>query len=373
MSFGLWNWIALDLRLSSSPLLADPKNYVPDEVDLNADPEALKIWLSIMEDSIKKVAEMAISSQRFSMTASERASLFRKNFLAKIHLLREKPFAYGSANIRNLLDLREQILNEHGFDDAYSLQKEMENSAAVRSYTNVIANISKIQDFEQKWILLSRGMLAGNVFDWGAEKVIQLMQRAGGLSFDEALQEIEERPWLHDGLDKFLSNLSNANYKCAVIFVDNSGADFVLGILPFARELASFGIKVIVVSNLYPALNDLTYTEMLGIVSSIRAIDPVVDKHIENGQLLFTHHGQGSPCLDFRRIHSDLNELVIFEKVDLVIIEGMGRSLHTNFSAKFTCDSLKVAVIKTQWLADRLNGKLFSVVFKLDEGCVQED
>lgn len=32
--------------------------------------------------------------------------------------------------------------------------------------------------------------------------------------------------------------------KQAVIFVDNSGADIVLGILPFARELLRHGTKV---------------------------------------------------------------------------------------------------------------------------------
>lgn len=38
------------------------------------------------------------------------------------------------------------------------------------------------------------------------------------------------------------------NYLCllqAVIFVDNSGADVILGILPFARELLRHGTTVI--------------------------------------------------------------------------------------------------------------------------------
>lgn len=39
---------------------------------------------------------------------------------------------------------------------------------------------------------------------------------------------------------------------------------------------------------------------------------------------------------------------------DLVVIEGMGRALHTNLLASFTCDTLKLAVIKNRWLANRL-------------------
>ena len=49
---------------------------------------------------------------------------------------------------------------------------------------------------------------------------------------------------------------------------------------------------------------------------------------------------------------------------DLIVLEGMGRAIHTNFDAAFACESLKVAVIKNRWLAERLGGDMFSVVFK---------
>jgi type II pantothenate kinase len=43
-----------------------------------------------------------------------------------------------------------------------------------------------------------------------------------------------------------------------VIFVDNSGADVVLGILPFARQLIKMGARITLAANTYPALNDIT-------------------------------------------------------------------------------------------------------------------
>ena len=52
---------------------------------------------------------------------------------------------------------------------------------------------------------------------------------------------------------------------------------------------------------------------------------------------------------------------------DLVVLEGMGRSIHTNFTAVFQCEALKVAVLKNKWLANRLGGEMFSVVFKYEE------
>ena len=52
---------------------------------------------------------------------------------------------------------------------------------------------------------------------------------------------------------------------------------------------------------------------------------------------------------------------------DLIVLEGMGRAIHTNFHAAFSCETLKVAVLKNQWLANRLGGSMFSVVFKYEK------
>ena len=41
-----------------------------------------------------------------------------------------------------------------------------------------------------------------------------------------------------------------------------------------------------------------------------------------------------------------LLDLMISMQVDLIVIEGVGRSIHSNFNAKFKCQSLKLAVIK---------------------------
>ncbi|KIH47654.1 hypothetical protein ANCDUO_22282, partial [Ancylostoma duodenale] len=90
---------------------------------------------------------------------------------------------------------------------------------------------------------VSKGLLAGNVFDWGAQKVVEMMESSEGLSFGAAVSSIPERPWLVDSYDDFKNSLESKSYNCAAIFVDNSGADFVLGVIPFARELIRRGSK----------------------------------------------------------------------------------------------------------------------------------
>lgn len=58
---------------------------------------------------------------------------------------------------------------------------------------------------------------------------------------------------------------------------------------------------------------------------------------------------------------------MVKHNVDLVVIEGMGRTLHTNFHAKMKCECLKLAVIKNRWLALRLGGDMYAVICKYEQ------
>lgn len=52
----------------------------------------------------------------------------------------------------------------------------------------------------------------------------------------------------------------------------------------------------------------------------------------------------------------------LMKNVDLIIIEGMGRAVHTNLYTTFMVDSFKLAVLKNEWLAHYLGAKQFSVI-----------
>lgn len=53
------------------------------------------------------------------------------------------------------------------------------------------------------------------------------------------------RPWLVDNLNEWIERLKGKPHKCAAIFVDNSGMDVVLGVIPFALELLKRKTKVL--------------------------------------------------------------------------------------------------------------------------------
>lgn len=58
---------------------------------------------------------------------------------------------------------------------------------------------------------------------------------------------------------------------------------------------------------------------------------------------------------------------MVKHNVDLVVIEGMGRTLHTNLYAKMKCECLKLAVVKNRWLALRLGGDMYAVICKYEK------
>lgn len=127
--------------------------------------------------------------------------------------------------------------------------------------------------------------------------------------------------------------------------------------------------QVILACNSGPALNDVTYSESLIVTERIAAMDPVIHSALRDEKLLLVQTGSSSPCLDLSRLDQGLAVLVRERQTDLVVIEGMGRAIHTNYYAVLRCESLKLAVIKNSWLADRLGGKIFSVIFKYEVPC----
>uniref|UniRef100_A0A8C6Z4Q8 4'-phosphopantetheine phosphatase n=1 Tax=Nothoprocta perdicaria TaxID=30464 RepID=A0A8C6Z4Q8_NOTPE len=339
-TFDMFEMDRLERPLVNLPLLKDPSTYIPDTVDLTDDAMARKYWLTCFEEALDGVAKRAAASQPDSVDAPERAEKFRHKYWNKLQTLRQQPFAYGTLTVRSLLDTREHCLNEFNFPDPYSKVKQKENGIALKCFQSVIESLDSL-GWEERQFALVKGLLAGNVFDWGAKAVS----------------------------DQWLERLKGPPHKCALIFADNSGIDIILGVFPFVRELLSRGTEVILACNSGPALNDVTYSESLIVTERIAAMDPVIQSALREEKLMLVQTGSSSPCLDLSRLDKGLAVLVRERATDLVIIEGMGRAIHTNYYAALNCESLKLAVIKNSWLADRLGGKIFSVIFKYEVPC----
>uniref|UniRef100_A0A671QY80 4'-phosphopantetheine phosphatase n=1 Tax=Sinocyclocheilus anshuiensis TaxID=1608454 RepID=A0A671QY80_9TELE len=355
----------LDRQLVNLPLLQDPTSYIPDTVDLTEDALAREYWLYCFEEALDGVVKRAIASQKDQPEAVERAEKFRQKYRHKVQTLRHQPFAYGSLTVRSLLDTREHCLNEFNFPDPYSKIKQKENDMALKYYLKVVKSVEELS-WEQRQFTLVKGLLAGNVFDWGAKAVSDVLESDPDFGFEQAKQQLQERPWLVDAYNQWIERLKGPPHKCALFFVDNSGIDIILGVFPFIRELLVRGTEVVLASNSGPALNDVTNSELQILTERIAAMDPVIHAALKEDRLALVQNGSSSPCLDLSRLDKVLATAVRERGTDLVIIEGMGRAIHTNYYAMLSCESLKLAVIKNSWLAERLGGKIFSVVFKYE-------
>ncbi|GIL89535.1 hypothetical protein Vretimale_1901 [Volvox reticuliferus] len=568
--------------LEPFPLLESSATYEPNTLDINSDEEEKRWWINILRDQIPVVVEKASASEGGGELPQRRAQAFARALGAHLDHLQSEPGCYGALGLAELFALREECLREFGFTDVYRLDKQHENMAALAVLPDLLRELDA-ETLSSRLLSLVEGVLAANIFDWGSQACVALYRDGTILDiYRTARLKLSKRPWAVDNFDAFaariLSDVEDQDgameqqhtavegvegspsmatvsvsgrrrppYRRVMMFVDNSGADVVLGMLPFARELLRLGCEVVLVANELPAINDITAPELRALLNAAADVCPIIKEAREaavkveratgghvppypglhpvrrsssNLQMLLQQqqlqehqdrrhddanhatatlsvsdgcsgairsrssssggssssssapnrseptgpaeltasrqttppsadlpaeaspfcvvpeatavpagheasdpgavlppsttsvststtgtqpagslttapssgrspspssapawhavatnpqinrvcpklyvvsNGQGSPCLDLRRVPDRLAEACV--GVDLLVIEGMGRAIHTNFNAKFTCDVLKLAMIKTERLAQKLfNGTLYDCV-----------
>lgn len=377
--------------LEPFPLLADPKRYEPNTVDLG-DPNELQYWFTILSDHSPDLVDKAVASEGGTDDAKRRGDAFAHAFCAHLARLMEEPAAYGKLGLANLLELREECLREFHFSDAYKTIKQRENEASLAVLPDLLMELDSM-DEEKRLLALIEGVLAANIFDWGSRACVDLYHQGTIIEIYRMSRKKMQRPWRVDNFDTFKERMLGSGkekpkpHKRALLFVDNSGADIVLGMLPLTRELLRRGTEVVLVANSLPALNDVTASELPNIVAEAAKHCDILRKAAEAGELLVdamatdrednvksvssvprlmvVENGCGSPCIDFRQVSSDLAAAA--NEADLVILEGMGRALHTNYNARFKCDALKLAMVKNQRLAEKIvNGNIYDCICRYE-------
>lgn len=109
--------------------------------------------------------------------------------------------------MRTLLEFNEETLRNFNFEDAWLLQKQKETDAAFVQYDDRVTFIDSTKDFYLKWVELAKGLVAGNMFDWGAKAVADILEESNGFGLTQAMQRIQQRPWFHDDLEYWINRL----------------------------------------------------------------------------------------------------------------------------------------------------------------------
>jgi type II pantothenate kinase len=323
----------------------------------------------------------------------------------------------GRVTCISLCRLRDAELRALGLRDVFLRVKAEEDEAALRLLPGVLRGLDAVADPRRRLELAVRGVLAGNVFDLGAAASAELFASGRGGGADAFCATRDERllprPWAVDDLDALLGALlavpapaggeegreegeeegkgggrpssSSAAYDKAVLFADNAGSDVLLGLLPFARELLRLGVRdVVLAANAHPTLNDTTAAELAPLLRRAAAAaaaaadgggcDPdagLLPRAVASGRLRVVASGSGLPVGDLRHVSREL--AAEFEGSAaagrvLLVLEGMGRGIETNLRASFSCDALRIGVIKHPEVARCLKGRLYDPVVRFTRG-----
>ncbi len=343
-------------------LLADPQGYYACEWDLTEDPPARAYWLNLFRTHIHSIVKLLRNDSEPGRGA--RVDAFLEDYLRGLEVLDRRPDAWGRLTVLKLTEYRQELQRRHGFDDPFEAIKAQETRKAIELYPHVVRRLDRLPE-EQRMEALARGIFAGNEFDLGCEATTA-RYHDDGHDFEEAMGRIAPRPWPEDDLDAWCERLRRGpSYRRVLFFVDNAGADAVLGCLPLARWLVQRGATVTLAANSLPALNDITAAELDTAIAHLRPVDAVLDAAVTDGRLGTVASGCGTPLIDLADVSDACNEAA--SGSDLIILEGMGRSVESNRSAVFTCDALWIALVKDEFVADRVGVPLFSPLWRFRE------
>ncbi|XAL99268.1 ARMT1-like domain-containing protein [Phycisphaeraceae bacterium D3-23] len=351
------------------PLLADPAHYRPCQWDLAADDERRSYWIGLFRSQFESLLQHAADVLADEgIHPGEPTKRARAEFTAYLDRVTEVPAAFGPLNVLTICQRREEVLRAHGIADPYRLIKQQENERAMRGLPGLLAQLDAMPHTERHTAIIE-GVFAGNIFDMGAAETLKLYA-AGNVDFATVRAKLKPRPWRFDALDAWHDRMADAAndspYRAAVLFVDNAGPDVVLGMLPLAREMVKMGTTVVLTANTEPSLNDVTHDELTLLVAQAGESDPVIAAALADGALRLVASGNWAPLIDMKRVSPALAAEAAALPVDLVVLEGMGRSIESNFDSAFTCDVLRLAMIKDAGVAQAIDAEPFDLVMRFD-------
>ena len=284
-------------------------------------------WIEVFRASIPEFSRRAASDPRVA-DAAALAARFAASFGADLDRVASGDHASlfeGAPTVLKLCGLRDRALRELGFDDCFLDVKTEENEKALTTLPGVLRELDAIGDPGARIEALVRGVFAGNVFDLGAAASAALHADGDG-GFDATRAGLRRRPWCVDDADAFRDAWTSvpvvrdsedvrtipSPWKKCVLFVDNAGADVVLGMLPLTRELLRGGAEVVLAANETPSINDVTARELAALLPRVADVEVngtesrVFLEALDSNKLTVVSGGSDLPVIDLTHVSSEL-------------------------------------------------------------------
>lgn len=343
--------------------LKRPDRYRVSTWNIAEDPQVRRYWLDLFASFPDRMAGHLREDGLAGDDFEARWPVFCAEYEAGMKAIRGEVERTGDLRTIDLCRFRQGLLMRFGYLDPYAGVKRRENDLAAGLYPKVIERIDRTPP-NRRWDLLFRGLLAGNLFDLGAPKTIE-MYHGGKIDFFDTLRNLPAQPWSIDHTGAIVERVSGKPvWRQVLFFVDNAGADIVLGVLPVAREMARAGIRVVLSPNTEPALNDITQAELDPLLKQLAVTDAVLAGLMADGRLRTVESGGDTPLIDLGRVSDGCN--TVAAESDLVVLEGMGRGVESNWTESFTCDVWRVALLKDHTVADWVGARLFDGICRFD-------
>ncbi|MEM7624901.1 MAG: ARMT1-like domain-containing protein [Planctomycetota bacterium] len=350
------------------PLLADPAVYRACTVDLLKRDQQRDYWIGLFRGHFATLLDAyraeADDRGEDAELIDQRIADAQERYFAWLDQIERDPGIHGHLDILSFCDARERVLRAVGIDDAYRLAKATDTAHALPLLPGLLEELDAMPEAERR-VAVMQGVFAGNIYDLGATETVSMFTDRR-VDFRAVRSKLKPRPWHIDDLDAWLARLDGPPHRAAVLFVDNAGPDVTLGMLPLARELLKRGTKVVLTANPYPSLNDVTHAELVELVGAATEFDGVFGDALADERLLLVPSGNHCPLIDLAKINPELAVVVESLGVDLVVLEGMGRAIESNLNARFTCDTLKLAMIKDRGVATELGAEVFDLVMRFE-------
>ncbi|MBU1702743.1 MAG: DUF89 family protein [Candidatus Eisenbacteria bacterium] len=356
--------------------LNDP-SYQPGLWWLPDEPQVLEHWSPILRNNFDYLVHLV--EQEGDDQKSKRAKEARVIFRAYLDDLDHAEARELSPTIHHLTLFREALVRAHNLGDPYRTVKKNETTRAIRRLMDDPGNWGLAENrFDRMGMMGSRdprallaGVMSGNLFDLGSAltqkafregkmgfgDALEKMSARIGVIYPEEMRKIEEAGWRGWLLE---TEPQSGPLGEVLLFVDNAGADFVLGILPLAVSLTHEWEKVYLAMNSTPASNDMTLAEGGEILQDLRS-GTRLGMLLDTGRICLVGTETGTPGIDLQHVGEELNRVA--KGVEAIILEGQGRGVETTWRARFRKPILRLAVIKDSFVAEAIGWDLLEPLF----------